>query len=137
MMLGDDERQLVGPRLAAGLLQPYILRLDRRHEVVERFERGEVVERCRDRELVVAVGYVWGECAGEVHHAVYVRFVGVVAGIIATGKVAVRLEDLLGQRDASENLGRHHHGTIVRLVSVFGVVDGNCTTLGDLFSRLY
>jgi len=75
------------------------------------------VERCRDRELVVAVGYVWGERAGEVHHAVHVRFVGVVAGIIAAGKVAMRLEDLLGQRDAPDNLGRRHR-TIVWLVGV-------------------
>src|ERR1700694_5282164 len=113
MMLGADGRQLVGPRLATVLLQPYVLRLDRRGEVVKRVERGDVVKRCGDRKRVVAVGRFWGERAGEVHHAVHVRLVRrVVAGIIAAGTVAMRLEDLLGQWDASENL-RRRYGTIV------------------------
>ena len=52
-MLGDDECQLVGPRFSSGLPEPCILRLDRRDEVVEGVERGKVVKRRRNRELVV------------------------------------------------------------------------------------
>jgi hypothetical protein len=46
------------------------------------------VKRCGDRKLVVAVGSVRGERAGEVDDAVHVRFVGVVAGCVAVGTLA-------------------------------------------------
>jgi hypothetical protein len=114
-MLGDDDRQLVGPRVAAGLPQPCVLRLDRGHQVVEGVERAQVVKRHGDRELVVAVGPFRGERTGEVHHAVHVRLVRVIAGVVAVGPVAMRLEDLLGQRQAAHDLGRGH-GPIVRPV---------------------
>ena len=108
MMFGNDERQLVGPILPTGLLQPYVLCLDRRHQIVEGIERGQVMKRCGDRELVVAVGPVGSEHAGEVDDAVNVRFVGVVAGVVAVGTLTVRLEDLVGQGQAAEDIRRDH-----------------------------
>ncbi len=56
VVLGDDQGQLVAPRLAAGRPQPRVLRADRGREVVQRDERLEVMEGGGDRELVVAVG---------------------------------------------------------------------------------
>ena len=67
------------------------------------------MKRCSDRELVVTVGSIWSQGTSEVHDAIHVRFVGVVAGVVAVGmRVAVRLEDLIGQGQAAEYLRRDH-----------------------------
>src|SRR5271166_1102520 len=108
MMLGNDERQLVRPILPADLLQPCVLRRDRRHQVVEGGQCGQVMKRCGDRELVVAVGSVWSERAGEVHDAVHVCLVAVVAGVVAVSTLAVGVEDLVDQGQGAQDLRRDH-----------------------------
>jgi hypothetical protein len=109
MVLGDDERQLVGPRLAAGRPQPGVLRLDRGDQIVQGVEDRQVVERRGDRQLVVAVRNVRSERAGEVHHPVHVRLVGVEAGVVAVRTVAVGLQDLLCQRQAADDVRPGDH----------------------------
>jgi hypothetical protein len=118
VVLGDDERQLVGPGFPTRLPQPCVLRLDRRGEVVECVEGGKVVESRGDGQLLVAVRRGRSHGAGEVHDAIRVRLVGVEARVVTTSTMTVRFEDLLDERQrAKDLLGRHRMDGTAALVT--------------------
>ena len=112
MMLGNDERQLVGPLLATRLLQPGVLRPDRRHQVVEGVKRGQVMKRCGDRQLIVAVGSLWSERTSQVNDAVDVGLVCGVALVVAVGTLAMGFEDLICQGQAAQDIRRGHDTSV-------------------------